>query len=191
MEKTKKTDRRTLYTKKVIKDAYTELLKKKNYSQITVSEICRLAEINRSTFYLHYLDAYDVLDEISNDTVDSILSLSSASYDDFNDLSHGRKAYESIISDEKISFIMSKISTYPGYLDIFCKKQAERYVDALSKRSSLSREELIMVLESLLYSYQIMDINILKDHSVKELERYNDLFNEYVILPCLNKLNGN
>ncbi len=57
-------DRRTKYTRKVIRDALMELLKTKPYAKITVTEICRLAEINRGTFYIHYYDVDDVLDDI-------------------------------------------------------------------------------------------------------------------------------
>ena len=57
-------DRRTKYTRKVIRDAMMELLNTKPYSKISVAEICRLAEINRGTFYIHYYDVDDVLDDI-------------------------------------------------------------------------------------------------------------------------------
>ncbi len=58
------TDRRTKYTRNAIRDALMELLKTKPYSKISVTEICRLAEINRGTFYIHYYDVDDVLDDI-------------------------------------------------------------------------------------------------------------------------------
>ncbi len=57
-------DRRTKYTRKAIRDALMELLNTKPYSKISVTEICRLAEINRGTFYIHYYDVDDVLDDI-------------------------------------------------------------------------------------------------------------------------------
>jgi len=59
-------DRRTKYTRKAIRDALMELLNTKPYSKISVTEICRLAEINRGTFYIHYYDVDDVLDDILN-----------------------------------------------------------------------------------------------------------------------------
>ena len=59
-------DRRTKYTRKVIRGALMELLNTKPYSKISVTEICRLAEINRGTFYIHYYDVDDVLDDILN-----------------------------------------------------------------------------------------------------------------------------
>lgn len=46
-EKTQKEDRRTRYTRQVIKEAFLKLLEEKEYPKITVTEICRLAEINR------------------------------------------------------------------------------------------------------------------------------------------------
>ena len=66
-EKIKKQDRRTRYTKQSIKDTFLDLLKQKHFTKITVTELCRVSEINRGTFYLHYYDIYDVLDDILND----------------------------------------------------------------------------------------------------------------------------
>ncbi len=41
-----------------------ELLNTKPFSKISVTEICRLADINRGTFYIHYYDVDDVLDDV-------------------------------------------------------------------------------------------------------------------------------
>lgn len=66
-KKSKKEDRRVRYTKQVIKEAFLDLLKKNSFTKITVTELCRLAEINRGTFYLHYYDMEDVLDDVLQD----------------------------------------------------------------------------------------------------------------------------
>ena len=60
----KKMDRRTRYTRQVIKDAFLSLKKDTDFNSITVSAICKEAEISRGTFYLHYQNTMDVLDEI-------------------------------------------------------------------------------------------------------------------------------
>lgn len=44
-------------------NALITLLNKKDFELITVKEICDLAEVNRSTFYLHYDNSYDLLKE--------------------------------------------------------------------------------------------------------------------------------
>ena len=67
--KTKVTDRRTRYTRQTIKDSFLTLLEEKPFSKITVTEICRISEINRGTFYLHYYDIDDVLDDLLNDVI--------------------------------------------------------------------------------------------------------------------------
>lgn len=59
-----KTDRRVKYTKMVIEDSFIELLKTNPINKITVKAVCALADVNRSTFYKHYKDVYDVLEKI-------------------------------------------------------------------------------------------------------------------------------
>ena len=60
-------DRRVKYTKKVIKDTFIELVSEKDIKKITVSEICKKADINRATFYRYYLDVFDLLDSIKKE----------------------------------------------------------------------------------------------------------------------------
>ena len=62
-----KTDPRVRYTRMIIQTAFLELLQQKPVNKITVREICEKAEINRSTFYKHYLDCYDLLDNLKED----------------------------------------------------------------------------------------------------------------------------
>lgn len=61
-----KTDIRIRYTKEKIRKTFFQLLNKKNFSDITVTEICQIAEINRTTFYKHYLDINDLLEKIEH-----------------------------------------------------------------------------------------------------------------------------
>ncbi len=44
-------------------EAFLKLLSEKEFEYITVKEICTLAGVNRSTFYLHYQTVGDLLDE--------------------------------------------------------------------------------------------------------------------------------
>lgn len=63
-ENERKMDRRTRYTRQTIRDTLLELMREKGFRRVTVTEVCKRAEINRGTFYLHYLDLSDVLDDI-------------------------------------------------------------------------------------------------------------------------------
>lgn len=64
LEKEGKMDRRTRYTRQLIRDTLLELMQEKGFRRVTVTELCKRAELNRGTFYLHYLDLNDVLDDI-------------------------------------------------------------------------------------------------------------------------------
>ena len=61
-------------TERAIKNAFLELRGKKPLEKITVIELCRLACINKSTFYGHYEDIYDLSDTLEEELVQSILS---------------------------------------------------------------------------------------------------------------------
>ncbi|MBP1045929.1 TetR/AcrR family transcriptional regulator [Enterococcus sp. BWM-S5] len=58
---------RNTESKALIKKAFTQLLVEKGIDSLTVSDITRTAGINRGTFYLHYLDKYDLLSSIEAD----------------------------------------------------------------------------------------------------------------------------
>lgn len=55
-------------------DALVTLLARKPFEYITVSEICKEAGVNRSTFYLHYENTLDLLSETTKRMMDSFLS---------------------------------------------------------------------------------------------------------------------
>ena len=63
-EELKKEDRRVRRTKKLLTQALTELLQKKQINEITVKELTDLADMNRGTFYLYYRDIFDMLEKI-------------------------------------------------------------------------------------------------------------------------------
>lgn len=69
----KKADVRVRYTKHIIEQEFVELLKEKSAYKITVKEVCERAQINRGTFYKHYLDIYDLLDQLENRAVESLV----------------------------------------------------------------------------------------------------------------------
>lgn len=62
-----KFDRRISKTKKAIATAFTELIEEKSFDAVTVRDITERADINRSTFYLHYKDKYDLLEKCEED----------------------------------------------------------------------------------------------------------------------------
>lgn len=66
MEETK-LDPRIIRTRKLIMDAFMHLSKIKDFDQITVKDITEGATINRATFYYHFTDKYELLEQIINE----------------------------------------------------------------------------------------------------------------------------
>lgn len=58
-----KTDRRIRRTRQVIQDALIALIREKGFETVTVQEIVDRADVNRSTFYFHFQDKYDLLEQ--------------------------------------------------------------------------------------------------------------------------------
>ena len=68
----KKQDRRCRKSTEAIKSALLSMLAEKSLSEISVSQLAELADVNRKTFYNHYSSLHDVLTDIENDLSDSI-----------------------------------------------------------------------------------------------------------------------
>lgn len=58
-----KVDLRVVKTKKAIHDAFLSLIQTKGYDKITIQDIAEAAMINRNTFYLHYTDKFDLMEQ--------------------------------------------------------------------------------------------------------------------------------
>ena len=66
----KKEYRSSIRSRNLIRQAFYETLKEKSFEKITVTDIVKKADINRSTFYAHYPDVMGLLDEIQEEILD-------------------------------------------------------------------------------------------------------------------------
>ena len=71
----KKEDLRVTKTKQSIKNSFIELVKKKGYNKVSVTDIVSKANINRNTFYLHYEDKEDLIKKLLDDSSSRIESM--------------------------------------------------------------------------------------------------------------------
>ncbi|MBR0481745.1 MAG: TetR/AcrR family transcriptional regulator, partial [Firmicutes bacterium] len=74
MKKYTKTDRRVSKTRNAITNTLLKLMEEKPLSEITVSELTELADVNRKTFYNHYENMDSVIIELENNCSNWILS---------------------------------------------------------------------------------------------------------------------
>lgn len=66
-------DLRVEKTLEVIEQSFLELRAKTDLNKIKINDLCTKAKINKTTFYRHYTDIYDLSDKIENETIDNML----------------------------------------------------------------------------------------------------------------------
>ena len=59
-------------TKKLIQQSFIKILEKKPFESITIGEITKTAKINRGTFYLHFEDKYDLLEQMEQQLISDL-----------------------------------------------------------------------------------------------------------------------
>lgn len=118
-----------LRTRRMIKNAFIELLDEKELEQVSINMITRHANINRVTFYSHYRDMKDFLEKLADDMVEefrSILSKRSVNSNlsedkDFTDMvslleyiAEHAKFYKVVLGSRKTSFFTERLQLLVG-----------------------------------------------------------------------------
>ncbi len=67
-----KDNQRVRRTKQLLAEALTEMLTETSIHDVSIVELCEKAGINRTTFYYHYGNQYDLLEEISDTFLDEV-----------------------------------------------------------------------------------------------------------------------
>ena len=68
-------NRRSKMTRKLFRDSLKELLVEKEFGRISVNEICKRADMNRSTFYAHYEDQYALMREVEDEFLECLTAI--------------------------------------------------------------------------------------------------------------------
>lgn len=71
----KKEYRSAIRSRRLIREAFLTLLQEKELRKITVTDIVKRADINRSTFYAHYPDVRGVIEEFENEIVEETIEV--------------------------------------------------------------------------------------------------------------------
>lgn len=143
----KKMDRRTIYTRNVICEAFLSAKNGKAFNDITVADICRIAEISRGTFYLHYKNTSEVLDEVLDRALSETHSLHNQLYPESCGVTQkctyplcqyirNSETYRCLFFDDALSsYVIEKIFT----------THKDEIIKIWGKKSKLSPDQLSMV----------------------------------------------
>lgn len=104
-------DKRVLKTKKNLKQTLIQMLSKKPFEKISVKEICENSQTSRITFYTHYEDKYDLVDDISKD----MIKMAQDEYHRLQDENNAKR--DSITS--YCNFLDCILNTYYNNLQLF------------------------------------------------------------------------
>ncbi|MEM1485931.1 TetR family transcriptional regulator [Oscillospiraceae bacterium PP1C4] len=174
-------DLRVIKTRKNIQTALIILLQKKNFSKITVQDILNQAMINRTTFYKHYQDKYQLVEIMCNE----IFQIAKAGIEErfqctaTNDLIQCvKELYQKLLSEKELILALFCIHTETIHLyedmiillrQMFCQFYLRKH----------QNDEMMADYFSSLYASMVMTtINwcLIKDKGFEELEKNSDFF---------------
>lgn len=178
--------------------ALIALLEEKTFEYITVSEICKKAGVNRSTFYLHYENTVDLLNEtvrfllndfssyFNIDIKDITEKFKESSLDELNFISDKYlHPYLSYIRDNKSIFSTVLLhSDSFGFNDIF-KKLYENIFDPILERFDYPPDDREYVMMFYLNGITAVVTEWLRDGCGKSIQEVSD-----IIYNCIFGLRG-
>ncbi|MCL2807087.1 MAG: TetR/AcrR family transcriptional regulator [Coriobacteriia bacterium] len=133
----RKENRKARYTRQVIQSVFIELLQESSLSKITVTRICELADISRSTFYLYYQDPYDLMSCMENEFLNQLeqqlsTKIASQGYDYSKDSGFWRDLLTSLLGARELTqiFFSSNNSSFLSK----CLAINRKYAAALCER---------------------------------------------------------
>lgn len=153
------TYRNSIRTKNNIRKAFAELLKEnKVVEKITVKDLIERADISKSTFYLHYRDIYDIIEEMENEVLDVIEEALNKAYLDnstsfmpylnliFELLKNNEEQYRLIMTAKYPVLFMDKLKKM-----IYSKVIEDKALTALSKNPDIKKAEVNMMINGILH----------------------------------------
>lgn len=129
-----KLDRRVIRTKQQIRQALIELLAEKSENSISVRELAQRANINRGTFYIHYKDIHDLVEQLVDEANEKLLGVCKrhppaqtprASYPFLTDL------FETLQSDPQLFRILLGSTGSHAYSERICVTIQENFLNDL------------------------------------------------------------
>ncbi|NQX69141.1 TetR/AcrR family transcriptional regulator C-terminal domain-containing protein [Paenibacillus alba] len=139
--KSQRIDPRVLRTRQLIRDAFIELLQELELEKITVNRIAERATINRVTFYLHYRDISDMIEQLADDMINEIHAILKEAPDppDFN-IEILIKMLEHIEGNSKFYKVLLASKRIP----VFTERLMKLIADFMSSRINKLEESLTL-----------------------------------------------
>lgn len=134
-------DRRFEKTEKAIRQVFSEMMDEMPLSGITVAEICRRADINRGTFYLHYLDVPDLAGKLGKESAEQVMALLDRNFQSEHSIKEATKRMISyIVSDPMTGKLLLSLDREKCF-DLIYTEASQAAISSWLKRSSLTPQQ--------------------------------------------------
>lgn len=146
-------DPRVVRTRRLLITALTDLIVEEGYEAVTIRGIVRKAMVNRSTFYLHFLDKQDILTQLQDDILNGLTeSLKLQIY-----------SYELALSDYRSSNDPMK-----AHVLMFehIQKNSSLYLNLLSMKEFRDRVTEVIKAEILRFNSNVLDATFMANGAV-------------------------
>ncbi|MEK4061631.1 MULTISPECIES: TetR/AcrR family transcriptional regulator [Paenibacillus] len=150
-------DRRIQKSKKAIMDAFIELLSEMDIENITINKIADLANVNRGTVYLHFLDKYDLLDQYLEEQINQLLEKCAPDEvtDKFTSKSTLLRVFEYLEQNSNLYSTMLKnrgIPVFRNRLLLIAQQSLSKQFDLISFGPDFNKEITVQFLASAIIS---------------------------------------
>ncbi len=123
-----KNNKRRQETKQNIENVFLNLLQTKDLGQISVSDICKKADINRSTFYANYSDIYDLADKLKDKLDAQVAKLYSEEHEARTNSNDYLKLFRHIYDNQILYSTYFKLGYDGNYkVTVYDSEQASAY----------------------------------------------------------------
>lgn len=177
-------------TKMAIVKAFEELARVKNVDRITVKEITDKCQISRNTFYYHFKDIYDVLEEMLNQRVEQMIETLELNMQSGNSVQDTRRAGMRYILDNRELFFSlyqsAGVQEVKMYLDKSSSVLGHYLIDRLSEGMNVSERDKDLIISFYQYAHAGMMAEWLekgmKDDLEERMNRMDVLFEGDIVM---------
>ncbi|HVI41189.1 MAG TPA: TetR/AcrR family transcriptional regulator [Anaerovoracaceae bacterium] len=122
-------DPRVIRTRHLLLDAFIVLVRKKDFTSISVKDIAEYAQVNRATFYAHFQDKYDILEYM---VIDKFMNLLSKRID-----------VEATLNEEALRNIILFVCEYVETVSNSCKRNYAAILSLMEEKIKLKLYDVI------------------------------------------------
>lgn len=143
-------DRRVRKTKAQLQHCLAELMKTKRINEITVKELTAMSDLNRGTFYLHYNDVFDLLEQTETELL--------------TEFEHALSKFDISISQDRPALVLQEVFT-------LIKENKDMVSVLISDNGDLN---FVMALRQIVEKRCLS--SMMKQYHVKNSENFNFFF---------------